>query len=60
MQKSPKRANIKAKPTEITAEYAKAIESKLNDGYLVELMRLRDGTIQARSVRKKEILIPDA
>lgn len=33
----------------------KEIERKLGEGYLVELMRLRDGTVIARSVKKKEI-----
>lgn len=30
----------------------------LDDGFLVELMKLRDGTIKAKTVRKKEIVIP--
>lgn len=38
-----------------------AIEKRLNEGYLVEIMKLRDGTIKARSIKKKEIFAnPDA
>lgn len=38
----------------------KEIEAALDAGYLVELMLLRDGTLKARTVRKKEIPIPTA
>lgn len=56
MQNSSKYDNFKAdKPKSLTADLVTAIETKLNEGYLVELMRLRDGTIVARSVKKKEI-----
>ena len=43
------------KPKELTAEYIKAIELMLDKGFLVEIFKLRDGTIIARSVKKKEI-----
>lgn len=43
---------------ELNPEYIHAIERKLDDGYTVELLKLRDGTIVARSVKKKEIAIP--
>ncbi len=33
----------------------RAILSALADGYLVELMQMRDGTIKAKTVKKKEI-----
>lgn len=57
MQNYTRCDNLKAeKPKSLTADLVTAIESKLNDGYLVELMRLRDGTIIARSVKKKEIV----
>ena len=56
MQNSPKCCSINGeKPNSLTSELVSAIENKLRDGYLVELMRLRDGTIVARSVKKKEI-----
>lgn len=42
----------------LTAEWIAAIQKKLDDGYLVELMKRRDGTIVVRSVKKKEITIP--
>lgn len=45
---------------ELTPEYIHAIERKLDDGYTVELLKLRDGTIVARSVKKKEIRAPAA
>lgn len=36
------------------------IEKALDAGYLVELIKLRDGTLKVRTVRKKEIKIPTA
>lgn len=36
------------------------IEEALEAGYLVEIIRLRDGTIKARTVKKKEIKAPTA
>lgn len=36
------------------------IEKSLDNGYLVELMKMRDGTLKARTVKKKEITIPTA
>ena len=36
------------------------IEQALEAGYLVEIIRLRDGTIKARTVKKKEIKAPTA
>lgn len=56
MQNYTKCDNLKAdKPKSLTADLVTAIDKKLNEGYLVELLRLRDGTIIARSVKKKEI-----
>lgn len=37
-----------------------AIERALDEGYLVEIIKLRDGTIKARTVKKKEIQTPIA
>lgn len=37
-----------------------AIERELSAGHVVELYRLRDGTLKVRTVRKKEISIPTA
>lgn len=45
---------------ELTPETVRMIEKKLDEGYLVELMKRRDGTIVARTVKKKEIAIPTA
>ena len=45
---------------ELTPETVRMIEKKLDEGYLVELMKRRDGTIVARTVKKKEISIPTA
>ncbi len=36
------------------------IEKALDDGYLVEIIKLRDGTVKAKTVKKKEIQIPTA
>lgn len=36
------------------------IEKALDAGYLVELIKLRDGTLKVRTVRKKEIKLPTA
>ena len=36
------------------------INKALDAGYLVELMKLRDGTIKAKTVKKKEISLPTA
>lgn len=44
----------------ITPEYFREIEKKLDEGYLVEIMKLRDGSIVARTVKKKEISLPTA
>jgi hypothetical protein len=45
----------------LTPEYSREIEKKLDEGYLVELMKRReDGTIVARTVKKKEISLPTA
>lgn len=44
----------------LPVEHVRAIERALDAGYTVELMKLRDGTIKARTVRKKEISIPTA
>lgn len=56
MQNYPNCSTMKGeKPKSLTAPLVEAIENKLNEGYLVELLRLRDGTIVARSVKKKEI-----
>lgn len=38
----------------------KEIEKALDDGYLVELIKMRDGTLKARTVKKKEITYPIA
>lgn len=37
-----------------------AIERELTAGHVVELFKLRDGTLKIRTVRKKEISIPTA
>lgn len=44
----------------ITPEAARMIEKKLDEGYLVEMKKLRDGTIIVRTVKKKEISLPTA
>ena len=36
------------------------INKALDAGFLVELMKLRDGTIKAKTVKKKEISLPTA
>lgn len=36
------------------------IEKALEAGFLVELIKLRDGTLKAKTVKKKEIKIPTA
>lgn len=36
------------------------MEKALDAGFLVELMKLRDGTLKAKTVKKKEIPIPTA
>lgn len=41
-------------------EIKEQIEKALDDGFLVELIKLRDGTIKARTVKKKEIQKPIA
>lgn len=56
MQNQRKHDNLSAeKPRSLDAEYVKAIEAMLDKGFLVELFKLRDGQIVARSVKKKEI-----
>ena len=52
--------NYMEKPTKLTPEYSREIEKKLDAGYLVELIKLRDGSIVARTVKKKEISLPTA
>lgn len=44
----------------LSLQALQAIECALDRGYLVELMKLRDGTIKARTVKKKEIQLPAA
>lgn len=57
MQDKHKDGIIKADRV-LTQENINAINEALNAGYLVELMRLRDGTIKAKTVKKKEIVLP--
>lgn len=56
MQNQRKHDNLSSeKPKTLTVEYIMAIEQMLDKGFLVELFKLRDGQIVARSVKKKEI-----
>ena len=43
---------------ELTADDLPAINQKLDKGYLVELSKLRDGSLKAKTVMKKEIQLP--
>lgn len=45
---------------ELTADDLPAINQKLDKGYLVELSKLRDGSLKAKTVMKKEIQLPAA
>lgn len=44
----------------LTAADLPGINRELDKGYLVELSKLRDGSIKAKTVKKKEILLPTA
>lgn len=57
MQDKHKDGIIKADRV-LTQDSINAINEALNAGYLVELMKLRDGTIKAKTVKKKEIVLP--
>ena len=57
MQESAKNGNINNDRILSPKDFA-AINEALNAGYLVEIMKLRDGTIKAKTVKKKEILLP--
>ena len=51
---------IKGEVHALTEEYCREIEKRLKDGCLVELSMYRDGSVKAKTVRKKEIQIPAA
>lgn len=43
---------------QLTVDDLPAINQKLDKGYLVELSKLRDGSLKAKTVMKKEIQLP--
>lgn len=52
--------NKKGMNVKIDEKTKTEIEKALDAGFLVELMKLRDGTLKAKTVKKKEIPIPTA